>query len=103
MSNKLKVDAKELKEQQTKRAEKEAKLMEQKKKDEKNRRGSFFGFGRKKEEENDTPDMNYEEEEEIHTLQLTSKRLEAFKREADQLFYSLHGSQIFFKRTDNDT
>jgi hypothetical protein len=39
----------------------------------------------------------------VHTLQLTSKKLEAYRRESEQLHYSLSGAEIFFKRTDVDT
>jgi len=39
----------------------------------------------------------------IHTLQMTSKKLEAYRRETEQLFYSMSGAEIFFKRTDVDT
>ena len=39
----------------------------------------------------------------VHTLQLTSKKLEAYRRETEQLFYSMSGAEIFFKRTDVDT
>jgi hypothetical protein len=39
----------------------------------------------------------------VHTLQLTSKRLEAQRREVGQLSYSVTGATIFFKRTDMDT
>ena len=39
----------------------------------------------------------------VHTLQLTGKRLEAQRREVGQLSYSLNGATIFFKRTDMDT
>jgi hypothetical protein len=39
----------------------------------------------------------------VHTLQLTSKKLEAYRRETEQLFYSMSGAEIFFKRTDIDT
>lgn len=39
----------------------------------------------------------------VHTLQMTSKKLEAYRRETEQLFYSMSGAEIFFKRTDVDT
>jgi hypothetical protein len=48
-------------------------------------------------------DEDYEDMEEVHTLQNTAKRLEAQRRETEQLFYSLSGAAIFFKRTDVDT
>lgn len=47
-------------------------------------------------------EQDYEDEEEVHSLQLTSKRLEAHKRETEQLYFALSGAQIFFKRTDVD-
>jgi hypothetical protein len=34
---------------------------------------------------------------------VNGKRLEAQRRESEQLFYSLSGAGIFFKRTDVDT
>ena len=39
-----------------------------------------------------------EEEEAIHTLQQSERRLEAMRRENDLLFFSLSGARIFFKR-----
>jgi hypothetical protein len=40
------------------------------------------------------------EEDEIHTLQLTAKRIEQHKREFDLLFFSFSGARIFFKQAD---
>jgi len=34
---------------------------------------------------------------------MTNKKLEAYRRESEQLFYSLSGAEIFFKRTDIET
>lgn len=45
----------------------------------------------------------YDEYQEVHTLQLTGKRLESYKREYEQLFFSMNGAAIFFRRTDVDT
>lgn len=42
----------------------------------------------------------YEEEQAVHTLQLTGKRLEAQKRAHEMLFFSISGSRIFFKRNE---
>ena len=50
------------------------------------------------EDEEDGGDL----EEEVHTLQLTGKRLEQHKREFDLLFFSLSGARIFFKEADTD-
>lgn len=99
----IKLDAKELAEKQARRAAKEAAIEEAKAKAKK--RGSFFGFGGKKptKEEEMALEDQYEDQEEIHTLQLTSKKLEAYRRETQQLFYSMTGGEIFFKRTDVDT
>jgi hypothetical protein len=47
-----------------------------------------------------SPPHRYEDSEEIHTLQLTGKKLEAYRRESEQLFFSMNGAQIFFKRSD---
>ncbi|KAF0700829.1 Aste57867_8680 [Aphanomyces stellatus] len=38
-----------------------------------------------------------EDEEEVHTLQLTAKRIELHRREFDLLNWSLNGARIFFK------
>lgn len=67
------------------------------------KRGGFFGFGGKKEEEDDDDEDNFRDQEEVHSLQMTSKRVEAYRRETEQLFYSMSGAEIFFKRTDIDT
>ncbi len=34
---------------------------------------------------------------------MTGKKLEATRREAEQLYYSMNGAEIFFKRTDIET
>lgn len=65
---------------------------------------SFSFFGKKPEKvEGKTVEEDYEDLEEVHTLQTTAKRLEALRRETEQLFYSLSSAAIFFKRTDVDT
>ncbi len=86
------------------RAVKEAAIAK-KKEDAAKRKGSFFGFGgsKKQSAEKEDEEDNYDDQEEIHTLQLTSKKLEAHRRETEQLFYSMSGAEIFFKRTDVDT
>ena len=38
-----------------------------------------------------------DDEEEVHTLQLTAKRIELHRREFDLLNWSLNGARIFFK------
>ena len=38
-----------------------------------------------------------DDEEEVHTLQLTAKRIELNRREFDLLDWSLNGARIFFK------
>ena len=40
----------------------------------------------------------YEENEQTHTLQLTAKRLEAFKIQSELLSFSMSGARMFFKR-----
>ena len=45
---------------------------------------------------------DHEDHEEVHSLQKTAKRIEAERRETEQLFYSMSGAGIFFKRTDVD-
>jgi len=77
------------------------------------KRSSFLGIsfglgggGSKQSDNNhadEEEDTSYEEQDEIHTLQLTSKRLEGYRNEYEQLFYSMTGAEIFFKRTDNVT
>lgn len=75
-----------------------------KKRDEaKKKRSSFFGFGGKKDTKEEDPEENYDDQEEIHSLQMSSKKIEAYRRENEQLFYSMSGAEIFFKRTDVDT
>jgi len=81
------------------RAAKEAKVRDAKEKTKK----SFSFFGKKSEKvEDKSAEEDYEDLEEVHTLQTTGKRLEALRRETEQLFYSLSGAAIFFKRTDVD-
>ena len=65
----------------------------------------WLGGKAKGEDEEDGADIeeDYEEQDAIHTLQVSGKRLEAQRRETEQLFYSLSGAGIFFKRTDVDT
>lgn len=103
--SKLKLDQKLLEEQQLARANKEALIAAQKKKEASANSSIFSVFSSKssKKKEDNTPDEDYEDYEEIHTLQVTGKRLEAQRRESEQLFYSLSGAGIFFKRTDIDT
>jgi WASH complex subunit 7 len=62
---------------------------------------SWFGSKKKSAEEEDDED-EHQDFEEVHSLQLTAKRIEATRRENDQLFYSMSGAAIFFKRTDVD-
>eukprot|EP01035_Chromulina_nebulosa_P017779 gene17779-23383_t len=101
--SKLKLDTKQLEVQQNARALKEAKMKEEKNKEaRKQSTFSFFSLGKKQSEEK-TMDEDYEDMEEVHLLQLSSKRLEAMRRETEQLFFSLSSAQIFFKRTDVDT
>jgi hypothetical protein len=66
------------------------------------KRGGFLGFGGKKGKEDDDDD-DFDDQEEIHSLLMNSKRIEAYRRETEQLFYSMSGAEIFFKRTDIDT
>ena len=44
----------------------------------------------------------YEDEEDAHLIQLSGKKLEAQRRDSEQLFYSLSGAKIFFRKTDID-
>ena len=70
--HKAKVDARLLQQQQAERAAKEAKVRERKEKEERKKNSiSAFFTGKKKEE---PEDEDYEDLEEIHTLQMTGKR-----------------------------
>lgn len=69
----------------------------------KKKRSSFFSFGGKKDNKEEDPEDTYDDQEEIHSLQMGSKKIEAYRRENEQLFYSMSGAEIFFKRTDVDT
>lgn len=93
-------DAKALEIAVAERAAREAKMKEKQKK-----RSSWFGgLGKGKGKEEDEEEIDqYEEYQEVHTQQLTGKKLESYRREFDQLFYSMNGAAIFFKRTDVDT
>ena len=53
--------------------------------------------------EEDYLEEDYEEQDAVHTLQVNARRLETQRRESEQLFYSLSGAGIFFKRQDVDT
>ena len=99
--HKLKADGKALAQQQAARAEKEARLRERREKEER-KKSSISAFFTGKTKAKDEPEEDYEDMEEVHTLQITGKRLEAQRRESEQLFYSMSGAGIFFKRTDID-
>jgi WASH complex subunit 7 len=97
LREKQRADSAALEDQRTKRAAKELARKEAEKKK------SGFSFFSKKQSKDVDVEEDHEDYEEVHTLQLTGKRLELQRRETDQLFYSLSGAGIFFKRTDNDT
>ena len=103
---KLKADGKMLARQQQERDQRRQELAARKAKAERKKGGVFgwLGGGKGKGDEDETADLeeDYEEQDAIHTLQVNGKRLEAQRRESEQLFYSLSGA-IFFKRTDVDT
>eukprot|EP00602_Paraphysomonas_sp_CaronLab_P007109 CAMPEP_0185031460 /NCGR_PEP_ID=MMETSP1103-20130426/18944_1 /TAXON_ID=36769 /ORGANISM="Paraphysomonas bandaiensis, Strain Caron Lab Isolate" /LENGTH=1209 /DNA_ID=CAMNT_0027566997 /DNA_START=38 /DNA_END=3667 /DNA_ORIENTATION=- len=98
LGDKHKADLKVLKEQQEARALKEKRKSERRKST-----TGFMGgvFGSKKQSDDDDED-EHQDYEEVHSLQMTAKRMEAMRRENDQLFYSMAGAAIFFKRTDVD-
>lgn len=105
---KLKADGKTLAQQQQERDRRRQELAARKAKAERKKSGVFGwlgGGGKGKDDDDDAVDMeeDYEEQDAIHTLQVSGKRLEAQRRESEQLFYSLSGAGIFFKRTDVDT
>ena len=43
-------------------------------------------------------EADYEDAEEAHLLQKTGMRIEGMRRETEQLFYSMSGAGIFFKK-----
>jgi WASH complex subunit 7 len=97
--SKYKIDAAKIAEQQKLR---DIKDKEKAAKKEAAERAARSWFSRSKPVEVDEDD-DYEDQEAIHTLQTSGKRLEAQRRETEQLFYCLSGAGIFFKRTDVDT
>jgi len=102
--HKLKADAKVLAKQQALRAEKEAKIKERRDKEERKKNSiSAFFAGKSKAPKEEDEEADYEDLEEVHSLQVTGKRLEAQRRESDALYYSMSGAAIFFKRSDVDT
>ncbi len=103
---KHKEDAKDIAEQQAMRDARDKVKAAKKEAAEKSKKGMFGGlFGGKKKAttEEDDDDEDFEEQEANYTLQVSAKRLEAQRRETEQLFYCLSGAGIFFKRTDVDT
>lgn len=83
----------EAKELHRRQQEREAKEAERQKRAKKN---TGF-FGRKKADE---PEPEEDDSQEAQTLQWSAKRLEAHRRETEQLMFSLNGARIFFKRSD---
>jgi len=101
---KHRVDLRSLEEQQARRAKKEAEMKQRKDKEERAKRSILNVFtSKKKGAQDEAEEEDHEDMEEVHTLQVTAKRLEAQRRETDQLFYSMTGAGIFFKRTDVET
>ena len=102
--HKLKADGKVLAQQQAQRAEKEARMKEKRDKEERKKNSiSAFFTSKNKIKEEPEDEIDYEDAEEVHTLQITGKRLEVQRRESEQLCYSMSGASIFFKRTDFET
>ena len=89
------------------RAEKDRAAKEQREKGLKTKKSffSFSGSSSIKEEAaaSAEPEDEREDQDEIDALLLSSKKLEAQRREMEQLQVSLTSAQIFFKRTDVDT
>ena len=102
---KHKADGKELAAQQVERERRQKELLEKKAKARKKRGGMLGAFFGKKDAgaEEDYLEEDYEEQDAVHTLQVNARRLETQRRESEQLFYSLSGAGIFFKRQDVDT
>ncbi len=102
--SKHKEDAAKILAAQTIRDAKEKAKAEKKAAAEKAKKGWFSGLrGKKGQPEEEEEEEDYEDQDAIHTLQTSGKRLEAQRRETEQLFYCLSGAGIFFKRTDVDT
>jgi hypothetical protein len=80
------VDVANIKQLQEVRAEKDRKKNEKAKK-----RRSFFSRGKKEDEEEEDDQEEYEE---VHSLQLSDKRLEATRRETDQVLYYVFGCWV---------
>lgn len=87
------------------RAEKDRAAKEQREKGLKTKKSffSFSGSAAAKEVATAEPEDEREDQDEIDALLLSSKKLEAQRREMEQLQVSLTSAQIFFKRTDVDT
>eukprot|EP00606_Chrysophyceae_sp_TOSAG23-5_P000989 GSChrysophyteH2.ASY1.ANO1.1643.1 assembled CDS len=85
---KYKEDSRKIAEQEAARDAREAQKKAKREEKEKKSR-SWFSL-----------EEDYEEQEANYTLQVSAKRLEAHRRETEQLFYCLSGAGIFFKRTD---
>ena len=102
---KHKADGKELAAQQVERERRQKELSEKKAKARKKRGGMLGAFFGNKDAgaEEDYLEEDYEEQDAVHTLQVNARRLETQRRESEQLFYSLSGAGIFFKRQDVDT
>lgn len=64
--------------------------------------GSLMSLGKSKkdEDEEDDEDLAEADLEEFNTLQVSAKRLEAQRRESEQLAFSINGAEIFFRRSD---
>ena len=98
----LKEESKKVKSLQKARAQKEE-AMKKKKKRQSSIIGSLMSLGKSKQDDNDEDDEEDLAEadlEEFNTLQVSAKRLEAQKRESEQLAFSINGAEIFFRRSD---
>ena len=102
---KHKADGKVLAKQQLERERRQKELLVKKAKASKKRSSMLGWLGGRKDSstEDDYLEEDYEEQDAVHTLQVSARRLETQRRESEQLFYSLSGAGIFFKRTDVDT
>ena len=98
MSEKMRSEQAELlKRQREQEAKMAARLEKRKAKASTFSMSSYFGGGSSKDKaaaEHD--DDDYEENEQAATLQLTAKRLQAYKRESELLWFSMSGARMFF-------
>ena len=98
MSEKMKSEQAELIKRQREQEQKMAARREKKKNKSSTFSMSSYFSSSSKDKAVEQDDDDYEENEQAHTLQLTAKRLQAYKRESELLWFSMSGARMFFKR-----